>query len=72
MDKKGVIKWMIATIIGGIFFVGSQAWEWSHFIHGSHYGSVELASGDRAIVKGFTLILIHDVLCNWIDAVKFG
>lgn len=52
MDKKGVIKWMIATIIGGIFFVGSQAWEWSHFIHGSHYGSVELASGDRAIVKG--------------------
>ncbi|HLP55015.1 MAG TPA: cytochrome c oxidase subunit 3 [Fluviicola sp.] len=52
MDKKGVIKWMIATIIGGFFFLGSQAWEWSHFIHGSHFGSVELNDGSRAIVKG--------------------
>jgi cytochrome c oxidase subunit 3 len=56
MDKKGVIKWMIATIIGGFFFVGSQAWEWSHFIHGSHFGNVEITSGEykgsRAIVKG--------------------
>jgi cytochrome c oxidase subunit 3 len=34
MDKKGVIKWMILTVIGGLFFVGSQAWEWSPFIHG--------------------------------------
>lgn len=53
MDKKGVIKWMIATIIGGFFFLGSQAWEWTHFIHGSHFGSVELVeTGERCIVKG--------------------
>ena len=26
MDKKGVVKWMIATIIGGFFFLGSQVW----------------------------------------------
>lgn len=52
MDKKGVLKWMVATIIGGFFFLGSQAWEWSHFIHGSHFGSVELNDGSRAIVKG--------------------
>jgi cytochrome c oxidase subunit 3 len=52
MDKKGVMKWMIATIIGGFFFVGSQAWEWYHFIHGSEFGKVELADGSRAIVKG--------------------
>lgn len=50
MDKKGVIKWMVATIIGGFFFVGSQAWEWSHFIHGSKFGKVELADGSKAIV----------------------
>jgi cytochrome c oxidase subunit 3 len=31
MDRKGVTKWMIATIIGGFFFLGSQAWEWSQF-----------------------------------------
>ena len=52
MDKSGVIKWMIATIIGGFFFVGSQAWEWSHFIHGSEFGKIELADGSQAIVKG--------------------
>jgi len=52
MDKKGVIKWMIATIIGGFFFLGSQAWEWSHFIHGSEFGKVELVDGSQAIVKG--------------------
>ena len=52
MDKKGVIKWMIATIIGGFFFLGSQVWEWSHFIHGSEFGRIELMDGSEAIVKG--------------------
>lgn len=52
MDKKGVVKWMIATIIGGFFFLGSQAWEWSHFIHGSAFGKVELADGSIATVHG--------------------
>ncbi|NQX91914.1 MAG: cytochrome c oxidase subunit 3 [Flavobacteriales bacterium] len=33
-NKKDVTKWMLLTVIGGFFFVGSQAWEWSHFIHG--------------------------------------
>jgi cytochrome c oxidase subunit 3 len=37
-DKAGVVKWLGATIIGGFFFLGSQAWEWSHFIHGSGGG----------------------------------
>ena len=34
MDKKAVIKWMVLTVLGGVAFLGSQAWEWSHFIHG--------------------------------------
>jgi cytochrome c oxidase subunit 3 len=34
-DKNGVIKWMIATIIGGFVFLGSQVWEWSTFIAGT-------------------------------------
>jgi cytochrome c oxidase subunit 3 len=37
-DKAGVIKWLGYTIVGGFFFLGSQAWEWSHFIHGSGGG----------------------------------
>ena len=52
MNQKGVVKWLIATIIGGAFFVGSQAWEWSHFIHGSEFGKIELSDGAVAIVKG--------------------
>jgi cytochrome c oxidase subunit III len=34
MDKRGVIKWLGWTVVGGIIFVGSQAWEWAHFIAG--------------------------------------
>ncbi|HET6243199.1 MAG: cytochrome c oxidase subunit 3 [Bacteroidetes bacterium] len=45
MDKKNVIKWMILTIIGGFIFVGSQAWEWYHFIHGTEQGALMLADG---------------------------
>lgn len=48
MDKKGVIKWMVLTVVGGAFFVGSQAWEWYHFIHGSHYGVALISEGDYA------------------------
>ena len=35
MDRKNVMKWMIWTIVGGLVFLGCQAWEWSHFITGS-------------------------------------
>jgi len=35
MDRKSVEKWMLWTIGGGLVFLGCQAWEWSHFIHGA-------------------------------------
>ena len=38
MDRKNVMKWMLWTIIGGLAFLGCQAWEWSHFIHGTDHG----------------------------------
>ncbi|MDZ4823224.1 MAG: cytochrome c oxidase subunit 3 [Flavobacteriales bacterium] len=38
LDNRGVIKWLGYTIIGGMFFVGSQGWEWYHFIHGGGGG----------------------------------
>ncbi|MCO5267780.1 MAG: cytochrome c oxidase subunit 3 [Brumimicrobium sp.] len=52
MSRKGVTRWLLATIIGGIIFVGSQAWEWSHFIHGTEFGRVTLSDGAEANVKG--------------------
>ncbi len=39
-NKKGVIIWLLLTIIGGLMFVGSQAWEWYHFIVGSEHGAL--------------------------------
>lgn len=47
MDKKGVIKWMGWTIVGGLIFLGSQAWEWSHFIHGTP-GYMITQTGEKA------------------------
>jgi len=51
-DKKDVMKWMLWTIIGGITFLGCQAWEWSHFIHGTEGGMI-LADG--TLVHGANL-----------------
>jgi cytochrome c oxidase subunit 3 len=46
MDKNGVIKWMIFTIIGGFIFLGSQAYEWYHFIHGTEHGAYVTPMGE--------------------------
>ena len=35
-DKFGVMKWLFWTIIGGLAFLGCQAWEWHHLITGEH------------------------------------
>ena len=35
-DKQGVIKWLAWTIVGGVAFLGCQAWEWHHLITGEH------------------------------------
>ena len=39
MDRKAVEKWMLWTILGGLAFLGCQAWEWAHFIHGAESGA---------------------------------
>ena len=36
MNKQGVIKWLGFTILGGLAFLGCQAWEWTHLITGQH------------------------------------
>ena len=43
MDRKSVEKWMLWTIIGGLVFLGCQAWEWSHFISGTGGGGAGLS-----------------------------
>lgn len=36
MNRKGVEKYMIMTIIGGLAFLSCQAWEWTHLLTGEH------------------------------------
>ena len=44
MKKNKVIIYLFLTIIGGLVFVGSQAWEWNTFINGT-YGAVKTTDG---------------------------
>jgi cytochrome c oxidase subunit 3 len=44
MKQKQVAFYMLLTIVGGMIFVGSQAWEWKNFIKGE-YGAVETKGG---------------------------
>jgi len=44
LNKAKVTFYMFLTIIGGVIFLGSQAWEWKNFIGGS-YGAVQLQDG---------------------------
>lgn len=45
MKKNKVAVYMFLTIIGGMVFVGCQAWEWKNFITGT-YGAVETKGGE--------------------------
>lgn len=44
LDKAKVTLYMFLTIIGGVIFLGSQAWEWATFIKGD-YGAVQTRGG---------------------------
>lgn len=46
-NRKGVIKWLIWTIIGGLAFLSCQAWEWHHLITGEH---IVLADGKIQLI----------------------
>ncbi len=46
-DKKGVVKWMAWTIVGGIAFLSCQAWEWTHLITAEH---AVLANGQLDVI----------------------
>jgi len=50
-DRRKVIIWMLLTIIGGAMFVGSQAWEWYHFIEGTEHGALRSVFEDGKWVQ---------------------
>jgi Heme/copper-type cytochrome/quinol oxidase, subunit 3 len=53
-DRKGVIKWLLWTIVGGIAFLSCQAWEWTHLHHqGAWWGSFIDPNAPLAGIQGF-------------------
>jgi cytochrome c oxidase subunit 3 len=68
MDKAKVTFYMFLTIIGGLIFVGSQAWEWATFIKGD-YGAIQTkggnilqfvdADGHRVALRDFVVVDEH-------------
>ncbi len=60
MNKKGVIIWMFLTIVGGITFLGSQAWEWYHFIKGTEKGALLIPSGEHGQKRVAHYVGAHD------------
>jgi cytochrome c oxidase subunit 3 len=68
MDQNAVIKWMFWTIIGGLIFVGSQAWEWYHFIHGTELGAFELGIGTVEI--NGVIEQTQGIIGRWSDDTK--
>ncbi len=53
-NRRGVVKWMTLTIIGGLGFLGCQAWEWTTLI-GSEHMSVTTNPFGRHIEAGIYL-----------------
>ena len=51
-NRRGVMKWMLWTILGGIAFLLCQAWEWHHLITGEH---AVLADGNKIELVGQTM-----------------
>ena len=57
MDRPAVEKYMLWTLLGGATFLGCQAWEWTHFIHGTDGGTVikDLVEGTSKTIFGANL-----------------
>ncbi len=45
LNKSKVTLYLFLTIIGGLIFVGSQAWEWATFIKGD-FGAIQTKGGN--------------------------
>ena len=62
MQKYKVILWLSLTILGGIMFLSSQAWEWGHFIHGDKGGVNTRTEYVAHIAKGQELSSIYSLM----------
>lgn len=69
MSRREVLIWLGLTILGGLIFVGSQAWEWYHFIHGTELGAVELGKGYLTLPSG-QVVETKGIIARWASEAK--
>ena len=62
MKKNKVILWLVLTIVGGSMFLGAQAWEWGHFIHGDKGGVDTETEYVVHVAKGDKLSSVYELL----------
>lgn len=67
MDRKGVEKYMLWTILGGLAFLGCQAWEWTHLLTGEHF--VLAKSG---ALEAWNTSVIHNPWGSHLEADKLA
>ena len=74
MNRKSVVWWMLATVIGGAAFLGCQAIEWTHLLHqGLSFWSNPFqpgADGISTVVK--TAEQMTSAAAHEIKALNFG
>ena len=55
-NRPGLIKFLSLTILGGVIFLGLQAYEWTHLIHSKHMTLTHL--GDARSLFGTTFYVL--------------
>ena len=54
-DRKGMLNWLLATISGGVLFLGIQAYEYTHLVHAGMTLS-SFAHGDNLFASTFYIV----------------
>ncbi len=60
-DQKGVSRWMLWTIIGGLGFLACQAWEWNNLINEEHMSIFTNPFGAHSEHGVYTMGDGHDI-----------
>jgi len=78
-DRKAMLNWLLATIIGGAIFLGIQAYEYTHLVHKgitltSFAGGTSLFGSTFYMITGFHGLHVATgvgyLICEYIQARK--
>ncbi|MCA9394347.1 MAG: heme-copper oxidase subunit III [Candidatus Omnitrophica bacterium] len=58
-DQKGLVKFLLLTMLGGMIFLGIQVYEYTHFIMGSEHLGEQLAKAGMSGTKFLTTSSVY-------------